>query len=132
MPKYVVYDSATGRIKRFGSTAGSATDKASEPGEVSVEPSAGDFNDITHYWDGTAIADRQVVTATWDTQTIVADGVAVATLSGLPNPAEMVVDGVPATITDGELEVSLSLPKTIEIVLDSPAYQRTEWTIEGT
>ncbi len=99
---------------------------------------AGAFDQSLDYIDvGVSPDERAVRTsmgATWDTQTIDADGVDSATLSGLPEGVTVFVDGVDVGTVgvDGLFVFTATTPGDYEIVIDEVIYLRDEWTIDAT
>jgi hypothetical protein len=70
------------------------------------------------------------LSASWDKQTIDADGVDEATLSGLPIPCTVTVDKDDIIVTDGSFEFSASSVGNYRVIVDEVAYLRQEWTID--
>jgi len=111
MSLYAIYDPATGRIIRFGGCPASMVAIQAGPGETVLEvPETTVFNDITHYIVAGVVTPRPSLTL--DKTAIAANGLDTATLSGLPNPCTIFVDGTSQTVTDGVLELSATIAET--------------------
>jgi len=79
---------------------------------------------------------KQPIQPVLDKPTVVADGLDVATVSGLPIPCGVeVLDGVQvveAVVDDGSLEITFDTPGTYRIILHSaPAYEHAEVQIDA-
>lgn len=84
------------------------------------------------WWhDGVEFKQKEPITATWDKTKIVADGVDYATLSPLPIPCKVAVDGVEHLVTDGSFEFAASTPGDYHITVDQLEYQYTQWFIDA-
>lgn len=59
-------------------------------------------------------------TLAFDKTTILADGEDKATLTGLPDPCTVLVDGTPYEVTGGTLQVTSDMPATYEIEIEDP------------
>ena len=78
------------------------------------------------------LEDKASLTATWDSTTVVADGVAEIVLSGLPVPCTAIIDHEQTVVvTDGSLEFSADVAATYSIVVDEVAFIRKEWTVSA-
>lgn len=96
------------------------------------------WNDsATVNWENTwvnngVLEDKASLTATWDSTTVVADGVAEIVLSGLPVPCTAIIDHEQTVVvTDGSLEFSADVAATYSIVVDEVAFIRKEWTVSA-
>lgn len=127
MKHFASYDPATGKMYQYGTC--SDGDLGIQPGTV-IECGP-EVRDSTHYVLSGVVTARGTLTATLDKATIVADGVDTATLSPLPNPCEVSVNGSPVTVTDGSLEVTAALVGTYRIVIDIPQYKTHVWLVEA-
>jgi len=96
------------------------------------------WNDsATVNWENTwvnngVLEDKASLTATWDSTTVVADGVAEIVLSGLPVPCTAIIDHEQTVVvTDGSLEFSADVAATYSIVVDEVAFIKQEWTVSA-
>ena len=96
------------------------------------------WNDsATVNWENTwvnngVLEDKASLTATWDSTTVVADGVAEIVLSGLPVPCTAIIDHEQTVVvTDGSLEFSAGVAATYSIIVDEVAFIRKEWTVSA-
>jgi len=96
------------------------------------------WNDsATVNWENTwvnngVLEDKASLTATWDSTTVVADGVAEIVLSGLPVPCTAIIDHEQTVVvTDGSLEFSADVAATYSIIVDEVAFIRKEWTVSA-
>jgi len=64
------------------------------------------------------LARRPVAPVVIDRTEIPADGEAAATITGLPEPCQVLVDGEPVTVEGGRLELTADMPAIYSIVLD--------------
>lgn len=83
----------------------------------------------THWWDGSGLAERPAMTLAIDKQQISAGG-EVATISGLPTPATVTVNGTSYEITDGTAEIDSPIQTTLVIVVSAWPYRDETLTIE--
>jgi hypothetical protein len=91
----------------------------------------------THYVLGGAITDRLQQTPAVSAATIPADGVTVATISGLPFPCILTVSGAlqagPVAIADGTIDITCDNPGALLITVTSdPIYVAWSTTINAT
>tara|TARA_A100001037_G_C14860273_1_gene504867 strand:- start:177 stop:575 length:399 start_codon:yes stop_codon:yes gene_type:complete len=77
------------------------------------------------------VADRTELNATWDAETVAADGTAEIVLSGLPVPCTVYVDGNAVAVDDGSLEFSADVPGEYKVRVDEAAYLEQEWTVNA-
>ena len=96
------------------------------------------WNDsATVNWENTwvnngVLEDKASLTATWDSTTVVADGVAEIVLSGLPVPCTAIIDHEQTVVvTDGSLEFSADVAATYSIVVDEVAFIKQEWIVSA-
>ena len=89
----------------------------------------GIVSDLTHYVDAGEITARAALAADFDTLTITADGVDEATLSGLPDPCTVYVDGVATEVTGGEFIFAAASWGTYVIQVNEVAYLPKRWEI---
>lgn len=113
---FVVYETATGRIVKYGVCAAADIELQAGPGEAVLAVAAG-VRDSTHYVAAGEIAARPAIA--FDKMVIAADGIDTATLAGLPDPCTVVIDGDEQVVTGGTLEFSAAAPGAYRIqVLD--------------
>jgi len=126
---YVLYD-VDGTVT--GVLSGS-TETMDEPTGAFIEHVGSDIiRPRTHYILAGVVTPRAALTATWDTQVVVADGIAVATLATLPISCTVVVDGTPVVVNDGSFEFSADAPGDYTISIDEVTYLAQEWIVEAT
>jgi len=96
------------------------------------------WNDsATVNWENTwvnngVLEDKASLTATWDSTTVVADGVAEIVLSGLPVPCTAIIDHEQTVVvTDGSLEFSADVAATYSIIVDEVAFIKQEWIVSA-
>lgn len=83
------------------------------------------------YWDGQALVARQAHTIAVDKTTITADGVDAATVSGLPVPCTVYVDGAAVAVADGTFIFKASAAGAYTLTVDEPAVLPWETTINA-
>lgn len=129
MGEFVVYDTSTGRIKTYGGcTNGQETAQAVAGESVAL----GSGGDLTHYVSGGAITPKTSGTATIDKTTMTADGVDVATISGIIAPAIAWVGNDAYDISDTSLELTFDTPGTYTVRLDQIPHMLQEFVIDAT
>lgn len=74
---------------------------------------------------------KAAITATWDADTVTADGTSEIVLSGLPVPCTVYIDGNAVSVDDGSLEFSTDSIGYYKISIDEQAYLPIEWTINA-
>lgn len=72
---------------------------------------------------------QAALSAVWDTLEIAANGTDTATLSDLPMPCTVFIDGSPTEVIDGSLEFSATSPGNYHIMIDEVQYLKEEWVI---
>lgn len=128
--KFAVYENASGRILRVGNCAAALLGNQAKAGETAVAV-ADDVKDNTHCWDGGAVAAKTAFGGSWDKTEITADGTDAATLSGLPDPVDLIIDGELVNVTGGQLVFKATTPGDYVIKLDVPALLPQKWVIES-
>ncbi len=78
-----------------------------------------------------AVLERSPLNATWDKVAIDADGIDTATLSGLPVPCDVSLDGEVHTISDGTFELSVTSPGTYIVIVSEVEFLEQQWSITG-
>lgn len=132
MKKFIVYRTATGEILRTGSAPDDMIAIQAIAGETVIEGTA---NDITQYIAAGVVTNKPPMGCTIDKTTMIANGVEVATISGVPNPTTARVSGPAsstATVTDGTLQLTFDLPGTYKVALTSLNKLPQEFTINAT
>jgi hypothetical protein len=76
------------------------------------------------------LAERPMVAIAVDRTEITADGVDTASITGLPDPCTLLIDGVPVTVDGGRLELTADMPATYSIVFDQ--FPAMSWSVEIT
>lgn len=84
-----------------------------------------------HYISGGNLLDRADLPE-FDKTNITADDLDTATLSGLPTPCDVAIDGVTETITDGVLEIISPMPATYLVEIDIVTHKPKWWEIVAT
>jgi hypothetical protein len=69
------------------------------------------------HFDGAALAQSTVIDASLDKADITADGIEAATLSGLPDPCWLMIDGIELQVIGGSYQVKSAAPATIRLEL---------------
>ena len=85
----------------------------------------------TLYFDGTEVREQEPLAASWDSEEVVADGVAEIVLSGLPIPCNVSIDNQIVEVTDGSLEFNTEDPGEYVVVVDEVRFLRKEWDINA-
>lgn len=125
MTAYVVYDTASGRVKRLLNCEPSHISANVQTGESSLE---GVADSQTQYISGGAITARPSITATWNKTTIAANGADAAVLGAtLPNPTTVSVK-VPAgavspsdeTVTGGSFSLATPIAGSYAVTVTPP------------
>lgn len=129
--RYIVFDSASGRIKRIYSLSRPRTISCAPDELVMIAPNEADF--LTHYIDieSALVSERTQFTATFDKAQINATGEDYAALNV---PAHSVVtwpDGEVTQVDDGLIEFATDLPGVHAFKIDSVAHYKKEITIEA-
>jgi len=120
---------ADGSLSSYGTTVITDMAELSTTEHTAVVVPRGSYDN--HYWDGASVQPRATIAATWDKLEITADSVDTATLTGLPIPVDISINGVIYNVTDGTLSVTIDLPGKLFIVIDEVAYEETAYTIVG-
>ena len=126
--QYAVHD-ANGKILRTGSAPPQYVAMQARAGETAVVCDAG-VSDARHYVCECEFVEQQPLIATWDTQVI--NGTEEeATLSGLPIPCTVYVDGTPVEVLDGSFEFSAEVPGDYRIRVDETMFLTKDWIIDA-
>ena len=88
--------------------------------------------DIYYYDLINTIRIRPANPATIDKMTLTANGTDQATISNLPNPTVVKVNGNTCAVTDGTFEFTIDLPGTYPIIVDSFPYLTKEFEVTAT
>lgn len=130
---YAEFDPDTGRIERVISVPPPGID--ARPGLLflgQLSKATDGKNYVVNPQNNPALAARATLGATWNKTAIAADGNDFATLSGLPVPCVVHVDGVPVPVSDGLLEFGAVAPGQYRIKVDEAAYLPAEWVVDAT
>ena len=122
MKNYVKYDPNTGRVYLSGQVP-DRIDPVVEQAEEGMAVLVGEGMDTTHYVDliGPTLVPRPEIQI--DKQTIAPDGVDTATVSGLPDPCRVQIDGEAYEVTGGTLELQTDQPGAYTIkITDDDAF----------
>ena len=89
------------------------------------------INDAKYYMSDETITEKAEISATWNAETVAADGTAEIILSTLPTPCIVYIDGEAVSVEDGSLEFSTSAVGHYHIRVDEPAFLEKEWIINA-
>jgi len=134
MKWFALYDPSTGEVITTGSAPDNMVDLQSAPG---LNRYVGQVDPVHQYIDVTdpanpVVADKQPLPYTVDKTTVVADGVDIVTISGLPDSAEVEVSGAVATPTAGVVELTFASPGDYTVQMRAFPYLDAEVTIHAT
>jgi hypothetical protein len=122
MNHYTSYLKADGRITMIRIAA-------EPPPDTTLHGSIeGEWSPDVYYVPGGTVLQRQPLPATMNTTTITLGQS--ATLSGLPVPCTVEVDGVMVPVADGTLVLAPTTVGSYRVSIDEVAYQRMAWTLE--
>lgn len=117
---YAVYDTATGRILRYGACPAEQVALQSRVGQWALLLPACSPSPVGHYVaDGVLVP--QTVLAGFDTLTIAADGVARAVMV-VPDPCEVWIDDVLHRVAGGVLALTADHPGVYVVTIDHPRH----------
>jgi len=117
MIDYIVYDKFTGKITRTGYCPDNDFQlQAIYNNEAVLE---GQTNDILFYVVNSIVMPKPENPSIIDKLLMLADGLDLTTISLLPNPSTVTLDGTSYEVTDGILEFTLDVPGTYKIKIDS-------------
>jgi hypothetical protein len=125
MKHYLSFDTTTGRITNAFTVAQAVP---SVPGLVEVSEAQLAEVESGYIVDGT-VTPRPTNPTTPSGLSVVADGTDLFTLSGLPNPSTVLVDGTPYEVTDGVFEVSFDLPGSYRVQVEAFPYLPVEYEV---
>jgi hypothetical protein len=126
---YVVHDQ-NGMIVRTGSAPEGMISIQAGTGEYAIE-AAGD--DLTQYVVGGAVTDKPAMPVSIDKTTVSADGIDLATISGIPVGALCRVASIAeAVVNDGTIELTFDNPGDYEITIIAFPYLDYTVTINAT
>lgn len=130
---FAIVETATGRLRETGTCASDEELAAVvyDPGTEQLLETEELFSTFGHWFDGESFQIRQHLTAAWDKQVIDADGVDTATLSGLPIPCQVSVDGVVYDVDDGGFEFAATSPGDFHVMVDEVQYITERWMIDA-
>lgn len=129
---FVIIDTVSGRILQSGiAPEGPPVELIEDPVTQELIEVDRQYSCNHHWFDGVTFQERVLLAAGWDTQTIDADGVDTATLTGLPVPCQVHVDGVPYDVDDGSFEFTAVAPGDYHIWVDHPEYLTQGWIIDA-
>lgn len=126
---FTLYDQSTGSIVATVRCEASFIDQQLRPGQGYV---AGAFKHADHYVVAGDAVPRPENPATLDVPTIAADGVDVATVSGIPTGTLATIDGptiAAIPVDDGSLELTADVPGTYTVRLESFPEKVKEFTV---
>ena len=130
---FVISDSdgriTTTYIGQPGQTVEDMTEFYGDQGFIFTELSP----DLQNFWvNAGTVESKSELNATWDSETVTADGTSEIVLSNLPVPCTVIIDNENSVIVeDGSLEFSADIAGSYSIVVDEPAYLKKEWTVNA-
>jgi hypothetical protein len=89
-----------------------------------------DVNPETQYILDGEVGMRAALTATWNAETVPADGSEIV-LSGLPVPCTVYIDEEAVLVDDGSLEFSAGVPGEYNVRVNEAAFLEKEWLINA-
>lgn len=123
-------------ITKYNSTGKITGDMVNpEPGELEgINYVEGQFNASEHYIQNGVPVETEDCGAVWDKETLVADGVDTAVLSGLPSPCLLIVGRKrdPITVTGGVYNFTATNAGAWRIQLGDVHLYPHEWFIRAT
>jgi len=140
MAIYIVYDTATGVIRRTGSCPDDMVSVQPQSGQSVMQ---GQADNSTQYISGGLVTNKPALGATIDLTTVVANGVAVVTISNLTGVTNyrvigpIISDNIGPTastgsVSEGTLQVDFDLPGTYLILLEAVNKLSQTFTITAT
>lgn len=129
--RFAAYD-ADGRIMNTGSAPESDWEKQA-PRVIKCGPN---IKDTTHYVGGIesgapTVMQKRRLFVSWDKTQVLADGIEEATLTVLPTPCTVYVDGTATIVDDGSFEFAAADPGVYTIAIDEVQYLRAEWKVQA-
>jgi hypothetical protein len=131
MKQYIVFNTQ-GEITRTGVCQDHLLSQQAGPGEQSIE---GVARDTLHYIDATyppTVHEKTEMQAVIDKTEILSDGADEATISNLPVPCTLFVNGEKYQVEDGEFSLSTEIPGTYAIECRSVTTLAKTFSIEAT
>jgi len=132
MKNFIVYNAA-GTILRTGNCQDETLAYQAYSGETVMEGTA---NDATQYIVAGVVTDKPVLGSAIDKTDMLANGVEVATISGLPNPTQALILGGGSnqnvTVIDGTLELTFDLAGIYKVILTAINKLPQEYLINAT
>lgn len=90
-----------------------------------------DVNPETQYIFNGEVGERAALTATWNAETVAADGTTEIVLSMLPVPCTVYIDQETVLVEDGSLEFSADEPGEYYVRVNEAAFLEKEWLINA-
>ena len=116
-----------GKILRTGSCPSNMVAlQASETDKHVIE---GIADDVTQYIVDYIVCDRPAFPGVLSSSSIIADGVDGVTISSLPNPTLVMINGSNYEVTDGIFEFTLDIPGKYKILCQAFPYQDKEFEV---
>ncbi len=113
MGRYVLYSPQTGLIRQVMDIADDEADLYEQPDGAVMPVTASPELERDYVLDGVVIP-RPTLSA-FDKTSIAADGIDTATLSGLPDPCTILINGQEHTVTGGTLDLDADRPGTYRV-----------------
>lgn len=123
MTSYTLYDTATGLPKAEGEMPVTTFNNYARTGEYITSGNVANAK----YFDGSELQDRMPHSASLSSSTAQTGGS--VTLSGLPVPCSILVDGVTQPVSDGELVLTFEHPGLYYMTMNEKEYIPDEWAV---
>ena len=127
---FIRYETDTGRITAVGYCSTTDAQLQAQEGETALATGEMVDADVTYVLNG-KLTDRTAVTATWDSESVVANGVAEIVLSPLPVTCTVYIDDTSVAVNDGSLEFSAEAAGQYLVYIDEPSFERKEWVVNA-
>jgi hypothetical protein len=115
---FIIYDSG-GRILRTGSCPPRDFILQAQTGENVLE---GEADDLAQYVSGGQVTDKAAMGALIDKIAVTADGADFCTISNLPDPCEVFINGARNAITGGSAEITVDTPGIYAVRVEAFPY----------
>lgn len=125
---YIVYENLTGKITKTGRCPVDMVALQAGDGRTVIEGTA---NDLTEYVVAGAVTPKPAMPVVIDKTEVTADGVDTATMTGLPDPCTLRVQGENHLVEGGEAEVSFDLSGQYVVKIVAFPYLDFEVTINA-
>lgn len=127
---FIRYETDTGRIVAIGYCSTTDVRLQAQEGETALATEDAVDAGVTYVLNG-KLTDRSAITATWDSESVAADGVAEIVLSPLPVTCTVYIDDTSVAVNDGSLEFSAEAAGRYMVYIDEPSFERKEWVVNA-